>query len=72
MASEPVLASEPALARTKEVAPAVPQQSRPRSRPALPRTVTPRRKKSLFERVKETALMALGQDDDADYECTRG
>jgi hypothetical protein len=31
-----------------------------------------KRKKGLFERLKETARMALGQDDADDYECTRG
>ena len=28
--------------------------------------------KSLFRRAEETLLMALGRDDDNDYECARG
>jgi hypothetical protein len=30
------------------------------------------RSKKLLRRIKETLLMALGRDDDDDYECTRG
>lgn len=32
----------------------------------------PRRKKGMLQRAKETARMALGQDDGDDYECAHG